>query len=235
MFTNDISVDCVILGFDGKELNVLLVNRSGEENGKVFHDMKLPGSLIGSREDLDDAAHRVLKELTGLERIEMMQFKAFGSKDRTKDPKDVHWLEHASSLKIDRIVTIAYVALIRIDRKINSNLDDTQALWMPVKAVPSLAFDHNQILNEAVLYIAGMTRNDISILFGLLPAKFTVPQFKTLCETTFGKKLDARNFYKKLANLMPYVVPLDEKEKGTSHRAARYYRFDKTIYKKTKF
>ena len=93
---NHISVDCVVIGFDGEQLKVLLINRIGEENGKVYRDMKLPGSLIYMDEDLDEAAQRVLFELTGIRNVNLMQFKAFGSKNRTSNPKDVHWLERAS-------------------------------------------------------------------------------------------------------------------------------------------
>ncbi len=89
---NHISVDCVVIGFDGEQLKVLLIKRVGEEKGEVFHDMKLPGSLIYMDEDLDEAAKRVLNELTGLKTVNLMQFKAFGSKNRTKDPRDIHWL-----------------------------------------------------------------------------------------------------------------------------------------------
>ena len=112
---NHISVDCVVIGFDGEKLKVLLVKRMGEESGEVFHDMKLPGSLIYMDEDLDDAAKRVLRDLTGLKNVDLMQFKAFGSKDRTKNPKDVHWLERAEKAKVERIVTIAYFAMVKID------------------------------------------------------------------------------------------------------------------------
>lgn len=70
---NHISVDCVVIGFDGEKLKVLLVKRMGEESGKVFHDMKLPGSLIYMDEDLDDAAKRVLRDLTGLKNVDLMQ------------------------------------------------------------------------------------------------------------------------------------------------------------------
>ena len=79
---NHISVDCVVIGFDGEKLKVLLVKRMGEESGEVFHDMKLPGSLIYMDEDLDDAAKRVLNELTGLEDVYMEQVQAFGAIDR---------------------------------------------------------------------------------------------------------------------------------------------------------
>ena len=84
---NHISVDCVVIGFDGEQLKVLLVKRAGEDNGEVYHDMKLPGSLIYMDEDLDEAAQRVLYELTGLKNVNLMQFKAFGSKNRTSNPK----------------------------------------------------------------------------------------------------------------------------------------------------
>ena len=87
---NHISVDCVVFGFDGEQLKVLLVKRMGEESGEIFHDMKLPGSLIYQDEDLDGAAKRVLNELTGLKSVRLTQFKAFGSKDRTKNPKRPH-------------------------------------------------------------------------------------------------------------------------------------------------
>ena len=89
---NHISVDCVVIGFDGEQLKVLLVKRAGEDNGEVYHDMKLPGSLIYMDEALDEAAQRVLYELTGLKNVNLMQFKAFGSKNRTSNPKDVRWI-----------------------------------------------------------------------------------------------------------------------------------------------
>ena len=113
---NHISVDCVVIGFDGEQLKVLLVKRAGEDNGEVYHDMKLPGSLIYMDEALDEAAQRVLYELTGLKNVNLMQFKAFGSKNRTSNPKDVRWLERAMQSKVERIVTIAYLSMVKIDR-----------------------------------------------------------------------------------------------------------------------
>ena len=116
---NHISVDCVVIGFDGEQLKVLLVKRAGEDNGEVYHDMKLPGSLIYMDEDLDEAAQRVLYELTGLKNVNLMQFKAFGSKNRTSNPKDVRWLERAMQSKVERIVTIAYLSMVKIDRTLD--------------------------------------------------------------------------------------------------------------------
>ena len=228
---NHISVDCVVFGFDGEHLKVLLVKRVGEESGEVFHDMKLPGSLIYQDEDLDGAAKRVLNELTGLKSVNLTQFKAFGSKDRTKNPKDVHWLERAIQSKVERIVTIAYLSLVKIDRTLCKNLDDYQACWVSLDAVGELAFDHNLIIREALTFIRQYVEFNPSLLFNLLPRKFTALQLRRLYELIYNKTIDVRNFHKKIA-MMDYVVPLEEKQQGVAHRAARYYRFDKKIYNK---
>ena len=229
---NHISVDCVIVGFDGERLRVLL-RRIGEDSGEVFHDMKLPGSLIYMDEDLDGAAMRVLNELTGFKNVNLMQFKAFGSKDRTKNPKDVRWLERAEKAKVERIVTIAYLSLVKINRALNKNLDNFQAEWVPLDEVKDLAFDHNLIIAEAMRCIRQYVEFNPSCLFDLLPRKFTALQLRVLYEVLFGKQIDVRNFHKKIM-MMEYVIPMDEFQQGVSHRAARYYRFDKKIYNKTR-
>ena len=115
----NISVDYSLIGFDGENLRVLLVRQIGASEIADESMYKLPGSLIYADEDLDDAAKRVLYELTGLKSVPMVQFRAFGSKDRTRNPRDVRWLERFHSLpnQIDRIVTVAYLALLKIDRK----------------------------------------------------------------------------------------------------------------------
>lgn len=229
---NHISVDCVVFGFDGEALKVLLIKRVGEERGEIFHDMKLPGSLIYMDEDLDDAAQRVLKELTGVKNINLMQFKAFGSKNRTSNPKDVRWLERAMESRVERIVTIAYVAMVKIDRALSQSLlDEYQACWMPINTLKTLAFDHNLIIKEALTYIRQFVEFNPSLLFELLPRKFTASQLRVLFELVYDKQFDVRNFHKKIA-AMEYVVPLDERQTGVPHRAARYYKFDKKTYNK---
>lgn len=230
---NHISVDCVVIGFDGEQLKVLLVKRVGEDNGEVYHDMKLPGSLIYMDEALDEAAQRVLYELTGLKNVNLMQFKAFGSKNRTSNPKDVRWLERAMQSKVERIVTIAYLSMVKIDRTLDKNLDDHQACWVALKDVKTLAFDHNLIIKEAMTYIRQFVEFNPSMLFELLPRKFTAAQLRTLFELVYDKAVDVRNFHKKIA-MMEYVVPLEEKQQGVAHRAARYYKFDKKIYNKVR-
>ncbi|BEG99253.1 NUDIX hydrolase [Bacteroides sedimenti] len=228
-----VSVDCVVLGFDGKQLKVLLVKQIGQETADVYTDLKLPGSLIYNDEDLDEAAQRVLYELTGIKNVDLLQFRAFGSKNRTHNPKDVRWLErfHQLKSKIERIVTIAYLSMVKIDGKMEQLSDKYQACWMEVKQLKVLAFDHNQIIAEAITYIRQYVEMNPSILFDLLPRKFTASELRVLYELVYDKTFDVRNFHKKIT-MMEYVVPLDEYQSGVPHRAARYYKFDRKIYNK---
>ena len=230
---NHISVDCVVIGFDGEELKVLLVNRTGEENGEIYHDMKLPGSLIYMDEDLDEAAQRVLFELTGVKNVNLMQFKAFGSKNRTRNPKDIKWLERAMQSKVERIVTIAYLSMVKIDRSMDKSLDAHQACWVSLKNVKTLAFDHNLIIQEAIKYIQRLIETSPAILFNLLPRKFTASQLRVLFELIYNKSIDVRNFHKKMS-MWRFIIPLEEKQTGVAHRAARYYKFDRKIYNRLK-
>jgi hypothetical protein len=227
-----VSVDCVILGFDGLHLNALLLKRTGVEGDVRFNDLKLPGSLIFAEEDLDVAAQRVMGELFSTNTIYLKQFKSFGSPDRTINPRDVMWLENAVQLKIGRIITVAYLCLIRIDDKLKLKSDIVQAVWTSLPEIRKLAFDHVQILQEAVQEVRRNVSLDPALVFNLLPKKFTAAQMRTLFEELFGEKMDVRNFHKKMSR-MEYVMPLDEYEQEVSHRAARYYKFDKKTYTKT--
>ena len=148
--------------------------------------MKLPGSLIYTDEDLDEAAQRVLHELTGIDKIELMQFKAFGSKNRTNDAKDVQWLERAMQSRVERIVTIAYVAVVKIDRAMNKHIDANKASWVPIQDLKELAFDHNLIIKEAMKFIRMMVDLSPAILFDLLQKKFTASQLRMLYELIYA-------------------------------------------------
>lgn len=230
----NVSVDCVLIGFDGERFRVLLVKQLGKQLDKMLNDMKLPGSLIYDDEDLDEAARRVLNELTGLKNVKMKQFKAYGSKNRTRNPKDVLWLERFHRLdnrKIDRIVTIAYLALVKIDKRFEQLSDKYDARWMPVDEVEGLAFDHYEILCDALAHVRHYVEMMPSVMFDLLPRKFTASQLRALFQRIYDKEYEVRNFHKKMAQ-MPYVVPLEEKEVGVSHRAARLYKFDRAICNK---
>lgn len=228
IYNPHVSVDCVVFGFDGDQLKVLLMERSITEQNELYNDKKLPGSIILNDEDLDDAASRVLTELTGLKNIYLSQFRSFGGPDRTKNPRDILWLENTMQMKIRRIVTVAYVALIKIDRKIQVKSDNTQANWYDLNEVAemNLAFDHAEIINKGLEYVRHNLDIEPHLLFELLPRKFTVSQLRSLYNTVHQTNSDVRNFQKKVAQ-MAYVIPLDEMEEGVPHRAARLYKFDK--------
>lgn len=137
------------------------------------------------------------------------------------------------AIQVERIVTIAYLSLVKIGRALNRGLDDYQACWVAMPDIKDLAFDHNLIIKEAMLYIRQYVEVNPSSLFDLLPRKFTASQLRTLYELVYGKQFDVRNFHKKIA-MMEYIVPMEEKQQGVAHRAARYYRFDKKIYNKVR-
>lgn len=226
---NHISVDCVVCGFDGEQLRVLLVNRNDVELGVEYSDFKLPGSLIYQDEDLDEAAERVLNELTGVKGIHLSQFKTFGSKHRTANIRDVHWLERAQKAHVERIVTVAYFAITKLDATLLRAASRSSAVWVPLNEIGQLAFDHNLIISEALRAIRREVEAHRPLLFELLPKKFTVAQLRLLNEIIYSKQLDVRNFHKKISQ-MPYIVPLEERQKGVAHRAARFFKFDKKIY-----
>lgn len=226
---NHISIDCVVFGFDGTHLRVLLVNRRDIEAGVEYSDMKLPGSLIYQDEDLDEAAARVLGELTGVKGVHLSQFKTFGSKDRTANPRDVHWLERAQQARVERIVTVAYFAIVKLEATLLRSAARSSALWVPLQDIGTLAFDHNLIIREALSAIRREVDFNRPLLFELLPKKFTASQLRMLSEILYSRPLDVRNFHKKISQ-MPYIVPLDERQKGVAHRAARFFKFDKKLY-----
>jgi hypothetical protein len=231
---NHISVDCVVLGFDGKQLKVLLLKRDlSEIEGSGDYDYKLPGSLIYEDEDLDQAAQRVLYSQAEISRMPLIQFKSFGSKNRMSE-KDNLWIEKSMNLKIERIITIAYLSLVKISSHVDTIKNNGNELkWVPLDEIGDLAFDHNNIINEALKEVQHIAELDPIYLFLLLPHKFTASQLRILYEHIYNKPLDVRNFQKKI-NQMAYVQPLDEFEKNVPHRAARLYRFDKVTYNRSR-
>jgi len=226
-----LSVDCVVFGFDlENKLNILLVQRHVEDI-PVEQQKKLPGSLIFSNEDVDDAANRVLLELTGIKKMVLKQFKCFADPNRASNQNDIRWMGEEYKHNIDRIITVAYLSLCRIDHKINSTKYDTVD-WHPIDKVPKLPFDHNKIIDESLIEIRKWIDSDFSIIFVLLPKKFTIRQLYQLYNALSEKKIDIKNFHKKISSFS-YIIQLDEIETNVSHRAARYYKFDPKIYKKT--
>ncbi|MDR1408301.1 MAG: NUDIX hydrolase [Tannerella sp.] len=226
-----VSVDCIVFGFDNDQLNILLVQLDREKIGNK--SLKLPGSLIYNHEDVDDAAQRILFELTGIKRMNLRQFRCFAAPDRASHPDDIKWMDKAYLPNINRLITVAYLSLCKIDKKLNNVSKYKATQWCRMNELPQMPFDHNQIVKTARKEIERWVEHDPAIVFELLPHKFTISQFHALHEAVYNRKIDIRNFHKKVKT-MPYIVALEEKQKNVTHRAARYYKFDKTIYKTTK-
>lgn len=232
---NDIvSVDCVIFGFDFTQLNVLLVDRvlTDDVTGKeIFNDLTLAGNHIYQDEDLDDAAARILFDLTGLKNIYLEQFRTFGAPNRISRPNDRLWLKHNGRNPDSRIITIGYYSLLGID-KVTLEWKGRNVKWMPVSEITDLAFDHFEILKTALTVLrTKLLREPVG--FELLPPKFTLSQLQRLYEIILGEEMDKRNFRKKISR-MNYLIPLEEKQKGVPHKPARLFEFDKELYKKTR-
>ena len=224
-----VSVDCVVFGFDKEQLNVLVVQRNTPApNSK---GLKLPGSLIYQEETADDAAHRVLNELTGINKMTLKQFKSFTSPERISNSDDEAWLEVEYNNKINRLITIAYLSLCKINRKFHTISKYKTVDWCPINKLPQMPFDHNQIVEESLEEIRRWVKSDPEVIFELLPNKFTASEMRNLFQAVYQKEYDVRNFHKKIS-AMEYVVPLEEKQSTVAHRAARYYKFDRVQYKK---
>jgi len=215
LFNSTFSIDCVIFGFEAGELKILLIER----NEEPFQGwMALPGLLVKQEEGIEDAAERTLYELTGLRDLHMQQFHTFGEVNR--HPRG-------------RIISVAYYALIRLNGQ-KELRPVTQfarkAFWHPVSDLPKLAFDHKEIFQTGFNKIRRRL-SYLPIAFELLPEKFTLTQLQGCYEAILNKKLDKRNFRKKMLSY-GFLKELLEKQKGVSYRAAKLYKFDRRKYAK---
>jgi len=205
-----VAIDCIIFGFDGDELKLLLIQRGLEpEKGK----WSLMGGFVQPKEGLEKAAARILKQLTGLEDVYMEQLQAFG--DPNRDP-------------VERTVSIAWFALVDIHKYEKQLSNDHHPEWVPVKKIPKLVFDHRKMVDLAkkrLQYKAALH----PLLFELLPDRFTIPQLLNLYQAVYDKKLDKRNFNRKLLSTK-LLIKQKHKEKEKSRRGAFYYKLDKKKY-----
>ena len=158
MLSPYVSVDCVLLGINDDKLTVLLAERKSEEGELIGY--KIPGSLIYENEDLDDAAYRILNDSTGLKRVQLKQFRCFGSPARTSNRLDVMWLEATSKVKIGRLITVAYLALCKNSRKTCPADKSDSIRWCPIDELPRLPFDHKEIIEAAIQEIRNWVEPD---------------------------------------------------------------------------
>ena len=204
-----VTTDCVIFGFDGSELQVLLIERGIEPfKGK----WAFPGGFLNMDETAGEGAMRELKEETGLENAYIEQFNTYSEPGR--DPRE-------------RVITIAHYALVRI-QEVKGGDDAAKAQWFPIDEVPQLAFDHDKILRDAMRKLRERIHFE-PIGFELLPEKFTMRELQILYESILGVKFDRRNFAKKMMHY-ELLNQLDETVRPTAKRDALLYSFNKENY-----
>ena len=205
-----LSVDCIIFGFDEGKLKILIGKRKMDPGRGEW---SLYGGFVRSDESVNDAASRTLFELTGLRNLFMRQVGAFGNVDR--DPGE-------------RVVSIAYYALINV-RDYDDILRRAHGLvWMDVNEIPQLYSDHN----EMVLKARKMMQQKLAtepVGFRLLPSLFTLTQLQKLYEAVNGVELDKRNFRKHVKE-MDFIEKTELIDKTSSKRGAYLYRFNKRVY-----
>lgn len=223
----NVSVDCVIFGFDNEEkkLKVLLiekkVNPYDQEN--IEKQIALPGDLIRLEEDIDTSAKRVLYSLTKLNEVFLRQFKTFGDPKRVQSSKDQEWLKNFRQEPNERVITIGYVSLVRMEDYIPSpSYFADKVTWVDVREIPLLAFDHNHIVESGLDFLRHELNHELTS--ELLPRKFTLSQLQELHEIVLNQKFDKRNFRKRAIN-KGQLEETDEKQKGVSHKPAKLYTF----------
>lgn len=207
-----LTVDCVVFGMDDEDLKVLLIER---DLPPFEGEWALPGGFVHVDETVDEAARRELKEETGLEKIFLEQLYTFSRVDR--DPRE-------------RVISVAHYALVNlVDHRVRAATDARSAAWFPVHDVPSLAFDHAEILDVALTRLRGKLAYQ-PIGFELLPRKFALSQLQHLYEVVLERTLDKRNFRKKVL-ATGLVIETRDVQQDVAHRAARLYRFDERKYR----
>lgn len=240
MISNSVSVDCVIFGFDQSGLRVLLhqidreallsslpgqasmdqIKRLYEQHPMLTSDVywSLFGSHVPDEKDLDEFAKDLLFQATGLTNVYLQQIQAFGSLER---------------VPYARVITIGFYALINPDYyHLKQSRLAKSFQWFNLSELPPLCFDHDKIIQKALIKL----RQEVMyhpVGFHLLPEKFTLTEIQSLYEVILNKKMDTRNFRKKLAK-MKLLIDSGDKQQKVAHRAARLYQFDIKVYEKLK-
>ncbi|MDR0891803.1 MAG: NUDIX domain-containing protein [Mediterranea sp.] len=208
-----VGVDCIIFGFSDDGLSLLLLKRNFEP---AMGEWSLMGGFVQSDESVDDAAKRVLRELTGLEKVYMEQVGAFGSVRR--DPGE-------------RVISVAYYALININASDRQLVQEHNASWVNINELPPLIFDHSTMVAQARELMKQKASAE-PIGFNLLPPLFTLTQLQSLYEAIYGEPMDKCNFRKRVAE-MDYVEKTDKIDRQSSRRGAALYKFNDRVYRQS--
>ena len=210
-----VSVDCIIFGFDEGKLKILIGRRQMDPGRGQW---SLYGGFVTEQESIDNAAERVLRDLTGLRHIYMQQVGAYGAIDR--DPGE-------------RVISIAYYALINV-RDYDEQLRSEHGVeWVDIKQIPPLYSDHNQMVKDALRKMRQKIRVE-PISFRLLPSLFTLTQLQHLYEAVMGEEVDKRNFRKRVKE-MEFIEKTELIDKTSSKRGAALYRFNRRAYNEDPF
>lgn len=224
-----ISVDCVIFGFDGENIKVLLVRRKAADPKYHNKDWKLPGAMIHQNETLPEAAARVLEATTGLQDLYLKQTSIFSDPQRI-DEDELEWIGNFYGVKTERVVTVGYYTLVKLDQRMINYTKRHGAVWSNVDDIRHLIMDHMDILSDALTVL----QKEIlwsPIAFRLLPKKFTIRQLQNLLEAVFGIEIDNRNFRKKLFS-SGILLQTEEYEKHVNHKPARLFMLNKSAFSK---
>ncbi len=205
-----VAVDCIIFGFDGATINLLLIHRGFEPEKNKW---SLMGGFVQRNESSDGAANRILKSLTGLEGVYLEQLQTFSHPER--DP-------------IERTISITYFALIDTHKYEKQLTDQYHPEWFPLSKIPSLIFDHREMVRLAKEKIRYKAAHH-PLLFELLPQKFTLPQLQTLYESVFETTFDKRNFSRKVLSTK-LLIKQGDKDKVGSKKGAFYFKLNKKNY-----
>lgn len=229
-FLRNISVDCIIFGFHDNELKVLLLE------ARYADAWALPGGFILKEEHMDDAAKRILKLRTGLDDIFLQQFHVFSEPERSTKKMNKQFLKNSGvdleeSWMFERFITVAYSALVDFSKTVPvADNFSNDCRWFAIHELPEMILDHRNILNKALENLR-MQLNYHPVGYNLLAEKFTMPELQKLYETILDRKLDRRNFQRKITGT-GILKRLNETKKGVAHKAPYYYKFDLRKYQK---
>jgi ADP-ribose pyrophosphatase len=207
-----VAVDCIIFGFNEGEISLLLLKRNFQP---AMGEWSIMGGFVQQNESVDDAAKRVLHELTGLENVYMEQVGTFGEIER--DPGE-------------RVISVAYYALININDYDHNLVKQHNAFWIKINELPKLVFDHTEMVARARKRMQGRASTR-PIGFNLLPKLFTLSQLQSLYEAIYDEELDKRNFRKRVAE-MDFIEKTEKIDKHGSKRGAALYQFNSKAYRK---
>jgi 8-oxo-dGTP diphosphatase len=229
-----LAINCIVFGYHNRELKVLCTRQ--EPLTKWY----LPSGHIKKDEGINQAAYRILKERTGVSDLFLKQFQVYGNEDRTfTDPEMAAQLSELPPLILEKIswmvskrfVSICYYALVEFSKVIPQvDFFSSEWMWADVQSLPPMILDNQQMVTEALSTMRRELHYE-PIGMNLLPEKFTIAEIQALYETILDRKLDNRNFVKKLVSL-DILRKTDEKRSIGGHRSPTLYKFNKRAYSK---